>query len=230
MNNVTEISKYKSNTSQYEVLDQAIQKGLLFSTIEMEYKRGAKNFYTNGDGRKGFSLSASYYKHLEFQLDSIRNRIIIPIINKLNCSFVIVFEVSQKGEILSDHVKLSLQMECPKRLPYLETVEEVFNVLMPFTDYISNLEVNGHSRGLSYIRAEMNISREDLMDTILNPYVDEFIEKQWHDFGIIAYHEAKEQFSLNVRIPFTYGAFTWDTIEKSIRITQQETLKELMNI
>lgn len=219
--NFTQLDGFSNNN---EMLVDAQSKGLLFTSIEIEYKRKSSTLYTRGDGNYDFSLTNSYYNQVEQQLVKFKEHIILPLINKLNCSFLLTIDVLQNGKLNLETLQLELRVECPKGLGYLQTLEEAFRVMMPFTDYISNLYVKGHRHELAVVRSEMNISSEDLIETIIHPQVDDFIQKQWHDFGIIAYREAKQQYQLNVKIPFTYGEFTWDNVEKKIRLQQQEKI------
>ncbi len=59
-------------SNKNKLLAEARTEGLLFSSMELEYKKKSSNLYIRGDGKRDLSLTNSYYAGLDKQIEDLK--------------------------------------------------------------------------------------------------------------------------------------------------------------
>lgn len=187
-------------------------KGIWIQGVEFEYKPRT-GLLVKYIGQRKLALSDNYLDSISHQIEELNKNIIVPLKNvyKNKASFILNFYFDQNGNIDPSNIKIKFRMGQGINNHSLES-------LLPFAEYIYNIELQGRDYELKVLTAEGNISLDELLDIIEMPIVAPRARKQWFEYFYMAVQDAKQVYSYKTIIPCTEGELLWDQKVETVQV------------
>lgn len=185
------------------------QNGLFVEEVHFKYNR--KQVLTMVGGQTDcMSLSNAYYQAIEEQTIDVRKKVIESLIKTVDCPFEMHIPVDENGKFDEERIHIRFKVDVIKEDRDVAAIfREPFRVLLPFADFVTEINIRGHRHRMSVVEASLILGIQDILDVIHNPFVGEKVKNQWATFAHFAYMEAKKVYKCNVVIPCFEGELEW---------------------
>lgn len=200
----------ETQTNIYEMPNQIRQNGLHVGMMEFRYNHAQVLIQVRGEATQ-MSLSNAYLEKIVEQTISFKKNVVDLISEKAKCAFVLTVPVDAQGVFDEERIHIRFKIDVIKeQRDVLAMFREPFRVLLPFADFMTEINIRGHRHRLSIIEGSMTLGTQDIQDVLHNPFVGEKVKEQWTTFSHYAYEEAKKVYKCDVVIPCFEGELEWD--------------------
>ena len=215
-NYLPQIVETQSNI--HEMPTQIRQNGLHVGEIKFRYNHTQVLIKVRGESTL-MSLSNAYLQKIEEQTIAFKKNIIDLLTEKVNCAFVLTVPVDAQGVFDEERIHIRFKIDVMKEQRDVAAMfREPFRVLLPFADFVTEINIRGHRHRLSIIEGSVTLGVQDIQDVVHNPFVGERVKGQWTHFAYRAHKAAKESYKCDVVIPCFEGELEWDCLGKSMTL------------
>ncbi|MDX1806478.1 MAG: hypothetical protein R3267_05600 [Paenisporosarcina sp.] len=186
------------------------QQGVYLQEIKIEYRLKTKKTLIRCREGKALQLSSAFYDKVESQLEYLQNHLITPFTKKVSSSFVMTVKLNSNGDIDFETIELTLKANCKEGPTAYQVFTPVFNVFLPFAEYIDLLSIRGRDGQVTVLQADVIASLEDLLEVVNYPIVMDRVESHWMTMATKVMKEAKSQAIYDVEVMVTDGDMIWD--------------------
>lgn len=194
------------------------ENGIFVRTLDVDYRRGKDKLIIYPEGISSMSLSNEFMDMVKNQFEILEEKVIVPLMGFLESDFTINIEVDNSGQFGFDSIKIIINPRFRRDQSLNSKIHSSYRHFSRFLEHIESISVQGRSRRIANIYANLVLSMEDLHEILEFPVVSPKFKKQWLNFITEADEELQNYFSIDIKIPCFEGEILWKDQNKQMKL------------
>ncbi|WP_028393901.1 hypothetical protein [Bacillus cihuensis] len=219
MSKVVEIQIDELATLTKDIRD----KGFLLKEIELEYRKKSDLVIVRIIGYKNKKLSEKYYETIEQNIQQLDGQYISLLIKQIKANFTTKILVDTHGRLSLHQRLIDIKIDCEKGLNADKVFRKPFLSLLPFAEYITEIEFRGNAYQVKVMDVQLLITAEDLAEIVEYPLISPRAELQWTQIGNQVFKELTSEFNSHIIIPCIEGELYWESKLDTVQLQKKSS-------